>query len=66
MISTIEKLMEQKIQKEYVKSPIGDVQKTHADISQAEKELGYFPKISFEEGVRNCINWCKETQNIAF
>ena len=65
MISTIEKLMKQKIQKEFVKSPTGDVQKTHADITKAQQELDYFPKISFEEGVKNCIEWCKETQNIA-
>ena len=64
MISTIEKLMGQKIQKEYVKSPIGDVQKTHADISKAQKELDYSPKVSFEEGVKNCIDWCKKTQKI--
>ncbi len=63
MISTIEKLMKQKIQSEHVESPKGDVQKTHANISKAQNELNYFPKISFEEGIKNCINWCKETQN---
>ncbi len=65
MVSTIEKLMHLKIQKEYTKSPQGDVQKTHADISKAQKELGYEPKISFEKGIEDCINWCKETQKIA-
>lgn len=63
MISTIEKLMEQKIKIKYIKTPVGDVQKTHANISKAQNELNYFPEISFEEGVKNCINWCKETQN---
>ena len=64
MVSTIEKLMELKIQKKYVKSPTGDVQKTHANISKAQKELGYSPNMLFEDGVRNCIKWCIETQNI--
>ena len=64
MISTIEKLIGQKVQKEFVESPIGDVQKTHADISKAQKELDYFPQVSFEEGIKNCIDWCKETQDI--
>ena len=59
MISTIEKLIGQKVQKEFVESPIGDVQKTHADISKAQKELDYFPQVSFEEGIKNCIDWCK-------
>lgn len=64
MVSTIEKLMGEKIQKKYVKSPIGDVQKTHADISKAQTELGYSTNMIFEDGVKNCINWCIETQNI--
>ena len=64
MVSTIEKLMGEEIQKKYVKSPIGDVQKTHADISKAQKELGYSPSMLFEDAVQNCIEWCKETQNI--
>jgi nucleoside-diphosphate-sugar epimerase len=64
MVSTIEKLVGEKIQKKYVKSPTGDVQKTHADISKAQKELGYSPNMLFEDGVQNCIKWCIETQNI--
>jgi nucleoside-diphosphate-sugar epimerase len=63
MIFTIEKLMKQKIHCEYVDSPKGDVQKTHADISKAQTKLDYLPNISFEDGIKNCINWCKETQN---
>ena len=47
-----------------MKSPTGDVQKTHANISKAQKELGYSPNMLFEDGVRNCIKWCIETQNI--
>jgi len=64
MVSILESLMGREIKKEYLKSPIGDVQKTHADISKAQKELDYLPKISLEEGIRNCIAWCKETQSI--
>lgn len=63
MISTIQKLMKQKIHCEYVESPKGDVQKTHADISKAKTELNYLPNIQFEEGIKNCIDWCMETQN---
>lgn len=32
---------------------------THADINKSKKILGYNPKISFEEGIENFINWYK-------
>ena len=38
----------------------GDVEKTYADISKAKKLIGYEPKTSFEEGVKNFIDWYKE------
>ena len=64
MISTIEKLMKQKILSEHVESPKGDVQKTHANISKAQNELGLFSKnVHLKKVIKNCINWCKETQN---
>jgi UDP-glucuronate 4-epimerase len=35
----------------------GDVIKTFADISKAKQKLGYNPKISFEAGLKNFIEW---------
>ena len=61
MVSVIEKLMRQKVIKKNINSPEGDVEKTHADITKAQIELNYSPKISFETGINNCIIWCKET-----
>lgn len=40
----------------------GDVRHTHADISKAQAELGYRPAMSLEDGVKDCIAWCKELQ----
>lgn len=34
------------------------------DISKAENELGYHPKVSFEEGIRDVISWYKEMGKI--
>ena len=59
MVSTIEKNMNTKIQKQYLDSPPGDVEITHADISKAEKELNYKPQTNFEDGIKASINWCK-------
>ena len=38
----------------------GDVDRTYADISKAKKLLGYEPKTSFKEGIKNFINWYKK------
>ncbi len=38
----------------------GDVPSTHADVSRLEKELGYHPKISVNEGVSHFVKWYRE------
>lgn len=45
--ATVEKLPDQP----------GDVPITFADVSRAEKELGYAPKISIEDGVKRFAKW---------
>ena len=62
MVSLLEKHLAIKINKEYVDSPLGDVQKTHSDITKAKKEIGYEPKMSLDQGIKNCIQWCSQTQ----
>lgn len=62
MVSTIEDSLDMKIRKKFVDSPPGDVQKTHADITKAENELSYIPKVKLTDGISNCIKWCKKTQ----
>jgi len=42
----------------------GDVDRTFADISKAKVLLGYEPKISFEQGIRNFVNWYQENKNL--
>src|SRR5271155_2457699 len=47
----------------YTGSPIygpergGDIKHSLADISVAEKHLGYKPKVNFEEGLRRTVDW---------
>jgi len=38
---------------------LGDVRHTHADISKAEKRLGYKPRIDFETGLGKTVEWFK-------
>lgn len=37
----------------------GDIQHSLADISRAEKALGYRPSVSFEEGLKRTVAWYK-------
>ncbi len=39
----------------YQKPKEGDIRFSQADISLAKKELGYFPKIELEEGIKDLI-----------
>jgi len=38
----------------------GDVKHSLADISLAEKHLGYKPEIDFEEGLKRTVEWYRE------
>ncbi|HEY1695930.1 MAG TPA: NAD-dependent epimerase/dehydratase family protein [Polyangiaceae bacterium] len=40
--------------------PLGDVDATYADVSRAEKELGWAPRIALTEGLETVIAWVKE------
>ena len=35
----------------------GDVKHSLADISRAEQQLGYQPKVNFEEGLKRTVEW---------
>ncbi|MHA1916677.1 MAG: NAD-dependent epimerase/dehydratase family protein, partial [Promethearchaeota archaeon] len=42
---------------------IGDVRHCAADISKIKKLLGFSPKISFNEGIEEYVNWIKTQKN---
>jgi len=42
----------------------GDQRVFYADISKAEKELGWKPKIGVEEGVKRLFEWVKENEDL--
>jgi UDP-glucose 4-epimerase len=43
----------------------GDVKHSLADISSAEKHLGYKPLVNFEEGLRRTVEWYRGESNAA-
>ena len=42
----------------------GDQRVFYADISKAEKELGWKPKVNVEEGVQKLFEWVKENKEL--
>lgn len=72
-VSTLEKHLGKKANRQYIPMPeTGDVPLTHANISRAERELAYNPKITLDEGLRHFAEWylkycgggkCEEIQN---
>jgi UDP-glucose 4-epimerase len=43
----------------------GDVKHSLADLSRAEKQLGYRPKVYFEEGLRHTVDWYRKQMRAA-
>ena len=41
----------------------GDMRQERFDISAAERDLGYRPNISLEEGIRSYLDWLKAREN---
>ncbi len=41
----------------YEEARAGDVRDSQADITRARELLGYVPTVSFEEGLRDTLNW---------
>ncbi|MEZ4949757.1 MAG: NAD-dependent epimerase [Saprospiraceae bacterium] len=59
-IETIEKELGKKAVKEFLPLQPGDMVDTYADIDALENDLGYRPKTTIEEGLRNMVAWYKE------
>lgn len=46
---------------EYLPDQPGDVPITYADVSKAQRLLGYSPKVSIREGIRRFVAWHRES-----
>lgn len=62
MVNTIEKVLNKKAKLEFIPMQLGDVNRTYADISKAEKLLGYKPKTTFEQGIQKFVDWITENE----
>lgn len=60
LISVLEEALGQKAQRELLPMQPGDVPETAADLTLAERDLGYDPKTAIEVGVPRFVKWYRE------
>jgi len=56
-IEAIEACLGKKAEKEFLPMQAGDVEATHADISELQQAVGFAPRTTVEEGVRRFVEW---------
>jgi nucleoside-diphosphate-sugar epimerase len=60
LINMLKEIAGKDITADYQKERQGDVLHSKADISKADKIIGYVPKIKFKEGLLKTFEWYKE------
>mgnify|MGYP001203402676 FL=1 len=59
-IQLLEKVLGKKAKKEFLPLQPGDVQDTHADISELVEKFQYKPSTNLEEGLALFVSWFRE------
>lgn len=62
-ISTLEKHLGKEAVKEFLPMQPGDVYQTYADVSDLQRDFGFKPDTSVDEGLKNFVEWFKEYYN---
>ena len=60
MLQQINKITGKDISPVYAEARAGDIKHSQADIRLAKERIGYQAKVSFEEGLRNTIDWYRQ------
>jgi UDP-glucuronate 4-epimerase len=63
IIAKLEELLGKKALYDHKPFHIADIKETWADISKAERVLGWTPKISIDEGLVQCVDWYKANKS---
>lgn len=64
VINLIEEQIGKKAKIQWQPRHPADIFATWADISEAKEYIGWYPKISIEEGIKRTINWYKENREL--
>ncbi|AVH66880.1 NAD-dependent epimerase/dehydratase family protein [Nostoc sp. 'Peltigera membranacea cyanobiont' N6] len=59
VLDTIEEIVGKPIKRNHIEKAMGDARHTAADVSKAQKILGYQPKVSLREGLTKEWQWIK-------
>jgi len=57
LLDLLEHILGKKIGREFAEPRSGDVKYSLADVSLAQKHLGYIPRVSFKEGLKRTLEW---------
>ena len=57
LLATLKTILKSDLEPIYKDARAGDVRDSQADISKAEKLLGYQPAVDFEAGLRETVKW---------
>ena len=60
MLQHINKIIGKNIAPVYTEARPGDIKHSQADITRAREHFGYNPQFTFEEGLRNTIEWYRD------
>lgn len=63
-ITLLEKTLGKTAEKEFLPMQTGDVIATYADVSALERDTGFKPRVSLEEGIRHFVKWFKTYYHI--
>ncbi len=59
-IATLERLLGKQAEKQLLPMQPGDVAETCADVSELERDVGFRPRTTLEEGLRQLVEWYRE------
>jgi UDP-glucuronate 4-epimerase len=60
VVDVLERELGRAAVKEFLPMQPGDVPATYADVSALEREIGFRPKTSIEEGIRRFVAWYRD------
>jgi len=60
LVAAIENALGKKAVRQYLPVQPGDVERTYADVSRAEKELGYNPRTEIQTGLTKFVEWLRK------
>ena len=61
LLEHLRQLIGSDVEPRYEAARLGDVKHSQADVSAAERELGFRPRVSVEEGLRLTLGWYQRT-----